>query len=206
MKNTRRYFAVLVLSVLAGVVGRSFGVKTNAVSATKGNSILNKGLASATHGQRLVRSAPLSAPDFVEPKTEATFDGVTVSSDPESPNYDSAFLSGRLAMPRGDIWDHEPRNPAWATAVEKLAQEQLRELFGKHAKTAFVRQLDCRTLTCLLEIGVSASDSRLASLIVPNIGTWGSCTTIASGPIDGAEQKFYRYICVNAKEFRDVRR
>jgi hypothetical protein len=76
-----------------------------------------------------------------------------VQADPSAADYDPVMLhEQRSEGPDGlgDLHALEPRNPAWAPAMESTLGRVLGSELAARAERSSVLELDCRTLTCSL--------------------------------------------------------
>jgi hypothetical protein len=128
-----------IAALVGGVVGWN---RTDAETSRARAVPPDKQQASTAEGRALPRLA--------EPPRLRTSEGSGVELRPGQPGYDPTRFLGPM-LPR-DIYSQEPRNDAWATAVEtRIAARAATELTAILSREVAEPRIACKTTTCLIK-------------------------------------------------------
>jgi hypothetical protein len=78
----------------------------------------------------------------------------TVENDPASPSYDPTTLLVATRYVPKPIFDAEPRDEVWASAIEPRVKRRLEREIAHRAPGVSFKGLDCRTLSCRLTMSL----------------------------------------------------
>jgi hypothetical protein len=142
MRGRYAVLAVLVAAALGVVAGRSDAV----TAALRGSARI----AEAARTAATTRPGNKASTRVVGRLS----DGAADYTDPASPAYDPQYLlvtEGRLGR---DVFSNEPRVERWAVPMERKLRDSLAEDLAVQAPSAEVKELECRTALCKVDVSI----------------------------------------------------
>jgi hypothetical protein len=150
-------------------------------------------------------SANSSRPSAAVPKLvrpEQTEPSNTVQTDPTAADYDPVAVRRVLQTPARQIFEAEPRLPAWAGPMETTILEGATADVTAKVPAAKVTSVECRTATCAIQVS-TPPDQADATFAALQTTVWGDRCNPRFGVDDVDGRVIHEMTCMIGPKNRD---
>lgn len=96
---------------------------------------------------------------------------------PRHQRYDALYKAAYLKLTTAEVFEQEPREPAFADRREQFMEQAFQPLLGELVPTATVSDVECRTACCVVHVRAPQS---AWSKSVQGYLAWGELSSIAA--------------------------
>lgn len=147
-------------------------------------------------------SAP-GVPQFRNQREPLTIKGKAVQTNPEETDYDALVLAQNVRIAPAKVFALEPRRKEWSSGAEETVRSVLARQVSMGTRKGRVGSVECRSLSCRVEIIVPADEKKTASLVGGRSGIGDYCQMDYS-VIEATGDVSLSWTCPFANEERDL--